>query len=351
MLNCEQTHMSNKTFFVEYEIKSHGILVPEHDSLTFQHPKQNVSIEIKNKHVEPGQEDATLSAYVIVEATEFDIAEGKSLDFLKEFIDLVTFSTNMHFSIGDMLKIAEWTPGLEERECYISNKFPGDERPYPAIDKPLLETIELLLSGEISGRLQRALRWFSNGVSAKYLDEQFQCFWFVMEILSQEVKPTKKVNDACPVCREALYCQNCGTTPMHKPYPKQAIEHLFSLIVTGDSEKAFEISNKFRNSLMHGDSVESVEKKLGIKLSTQIDHLGKIAWFAILNILHKSLPATGEKIKLHLLETNTYCAYDMHVKMHISFQSRDNMNPSIGDIPTLDVKMNYGTTEPHKLKI
>ena len=75
--------MSNKTFFVEYEIKSHGILVPSHDSLTFQHPKQNVSIEIKNKHVEPGREDATLSAYVIVEAAEFDVAENKSLDFLK----------------------------------------------------------------------------------------------------------------------------------------------------------------------------------------------------------------------------------------------------------------------------
>jgi hypothetical protein len=221
------------------------------------------------------------------------------------------------------------------------NKFPGDERPYPAIDKPLIETIEFLLSGKISGRLRQALKWFSHGVSARYLDEQFQCFWFVLEILSQEVKPTEKVNDACPFCREPLYCQKCDINPTHKPYPKQAIEHLFSLIVKGDSGKAFEISNKFRNSLMHGESIESVEKQLSTKLPTQIDVLGKIAWYAILNILRNSLPATEEKIRLHLIKTNTYCEYEMHVKMDVTFESKDPDHPSISELPKFNVGMNY----------
>jgi hypothetical protein len=331
--------MSNQTFLVEYEIKSHGIITSTHDSLAFHHPEQNVSIEIKNKQAEPGQYDAILSAYIILEADSFNTAEILSLDFLKEFIDMLTFSTNMHFSIGDMLKVVDWSPGIEERRCLIINKFPGDERPYPVIDESLIKTIELLLSGNISSRLHRALRWFSNGVSARYLDEQFQCFWFVVEILSQEVKPTEKVNDACPFCKEALYCPKCKTNPTHKPYPKQAIEHLFSLVVKGDDGKAFEILNKFRNALMHGDSVEKVERKIGIKLSTQIDVLGKIAWYSILNILKNSLPATGQKIKLHLIETNTYCEHEMHIKMDVTFKSKNPEDPCITDLPEFNVEM------------
>ena len=163
----------------------------------------------------------------------------------------------------------------------------------------------------------------------------------MVEILSQEVKPTEKVNDACPSCKEALYCPKCDTNPTHKPYPKQAIEHLFSLVVKGDDGKAFEISNKFRNSLMHGDSVEKIEKDLGIALSTQIDVLGKIAWYAILNILRNSLPATGEKIKLHFLETNTYCEKEMHVKMDITFKSRNPEIPNIEDIPEFNVERSF----------
>ena len=307
--------------------------------LTFSHPKQHVSIELKNKEVKLGQYEAILSAYIILGTDSFEKAESESLEYLKEFVDMLTFTTNMHFSIGNILKVVDWSLGVEERQCLIYHKFPGDERPYPVLDESLLSTIEFLLNGNIGSRLKRALRWFSNGVSSKYLDEQFQCFWFVVEILAQEVKPTEKVHDPCPQCREALYCPKCGKTPSHKPYAKQAIEHLFSLVVKGDNGKAFEISNKFRNALMHGDPIEDIEKEIGVKLSYQIDILGKTAWYSILNILKNAILSPSQKAQLHLIQTNSYCDIEMHLKTKVSYKCRDPQAPCVSEIPEFNVEL------------
>jgi hypothetical protein len=330
--------MSFLTFLVEYEIKSHAILEQSSDSLKFQHPTKNVSIEIRNKKVTSDSYEAILSAYVVLESDSFETVEEESLDHLKEFIDMLTLSTNMHFSIGNLLRIADWSPGIEERKGIIFKKFPGDDRPYAILDNTLLETIEILASSNITSRLRRAMRWFSNGVSATYLEDKFQCFWFVVEILSQEVKPTEKVNDSCAICKKPLYCQHCDTYPTHKPYPKQAIEHLFSLFVNDDNGNTFNMLNEFRNALMHGDRIEKVEKRLNLEFSKQVDLLGKIAWISILNILRKTISKNSKNTRLGLIETNTYCEHEMQMKINITFKSKDLDNPCISEIPKLNVE-------------
>lgn len=333
--------MSNHVFLVEYEINSHAIVAPPKESLIFQHPTKKVSIEIKNQVAAPGLFGSILIAYVVLESQSFETAENDSLECLEEFVDILTFSSNLHFSIGSMLRIADWSPGITERKGIIFKKFPGDERPYPIIEDKLLETIQILASSNISHRLKRALRWFSHGVSSKYPDEKFQFFWYVVEILSQEVKPTKKIADACPVCRNPLFCDNCNQYPTHRPYPKQAIAHLFSLALQKDNGDFFNISNEFRNALMHGDNIETIEKKFNVEFDNQVDLLGKVAWVSILNILRKKIPEDKKNTGLHLIETNIYCEYEFQMRIGVTFKSKNPEKPCISDIPQLDVEMTH----------
>ena len=331
--------MAENRYLVEYEVLSHCILGSD-PSLIFRHPKHDSSIELRNKEVEPGPEFATLSAFLTFSADTLEDAGGKSDEVIKEFIDMLTFSTNMNIQVGDKLKIVDWTPGVEEREFFLFNNFPGDERPYPVITDPLLRTIEVLLKDEIPPQLRMALKWFSHGVSAKYMDEQFQYFYFVIELLAQVVRPTGKVNDLCARCSEPLYCKTCEDYPMHKPYPKQAIQWLFTSIVKGEGEKAFEYSNLIRNKLMHGDSLTSTEEETGVPLSTHVDVVGKTAWFAIINVLKSTWPA-GEVHQLNLIETSTYCDIVLKHTTRGSFTSPDPNAPKIEEIPTIDVSRTF----------
>lgn len=330
--------MSPRKYLVEYEVLSHAILETSIELLTFHHSAKTLTIEIKNQETTSDSYEAILSAYVILESESFESAEKDSRDNLKEFIDLLTLSTNMHFSLGNMLRMADWSSGITERKGIIFKNFPGDDRPYPILDEALLETVEILASSNITGRLKRAIRWFSNGVASTYLDDKFQCFWFVVEILSQEAKPTEKVNDACPRCRSDLYCPKCDTFPTHKPYPKQAIEHLFLSVVKENGAYVFSLLNKFRNALMHGDSIEEIENELNLKFSNQVDALGKIAWISILNIIKRTIPQSIGKNRLGLIDTNTYCEHEMLLRINITFQSKNPDNPCVSDIPELKVE-------------
>lgn len=327
----------DKRFLVEYEIESHGILDPSLTSVTFQDPRQKTSIEIRDKHVTLGLEVSILAAYVFLEADSLPDAEEKGLGVLHDFVDMLTFCSSMHFRVSKKIRVADWTPNVGKRECIIINNFPGDDRPYPVLDNELLHTIETFLSCDISGRVRRALSWFSNGVSAKYRDEKFQFFWFVIEILSQEVKPTEKVTDKCPVCQNPLYCATCEKHPSHRPYPKQAIEHLFSLITLEKQGGTFTRLNEIRNKLMHGDTEDEIERNLAIDLSEQVDTLGQIAWKSILHILKQPLSENGKELQLRVIMSSTFCEQEMQARISGFFKCKDESNPKIEELPNINV--------------
>ena len=128
--------MVEKRYLVEYEVLSHCILGSD-PFLIFRHPKNESSIELRNKAVDPGPEFSTLSAFLNLKANSIEDADAKSDEVIKEFIDMMTFCTNMNIQLGDKLKIVDWTLGVEERKFCLFNTFPGDERPYPVINDPL----------------------------------------------------------------------------------------------------------------------------------------------------------------------------------------------------------------------
>ena len=332
--------MNEKIFLAEYEIESHACLAEGLEKVNLCHPNGDFSVELRNKRVDPGEENPLLTAYITLKAESLEDANEKSKIFIKIYADLLTFSTNIRFRVGRLLKVADWTPGLIKRECFIYHNFPGYDRPYPLIEQTILDSIESLLKANITPLFRRVLRWFSKGVSARYIDDQFQYFWFVLELLSQVYKESGKVNDLCPKCRKPLYCESCDEHPLHRPYPKQAIKQLFSKMVQGNSDAIFSILNDIRNALMHGDDITTIESDLNIKFSEYVDKLGQIAWTSILNTFMNSFKEPQE-LELNLAQVSSYCPMMLTTNLHILFYSKDANNPRIEEIPNVKVGMSY----------
>jgi len=77
--------------------------------------------------------------------------------------------------------------------------------------------------------------------------------------------------------------------PEHRPYPKQAIAASIADVSEGDPANFFDMANRFRNCLMHGDAIESIEAELGVDFGHMVDQLGQAAWA----ILMKKLTSLG----------------------------------------------------------
>lgn len=330
--------MPNSRILVEYELTSLGVFDGT-DELKFSHPNLPATITLREKKVDLEDEYATLSAYVILEADSLEDGSNRSEEILSEFIHSLKFATSFDLQIARKLKVIDWTEGVEERTSWLIHKFVGDDRPYKVLTQDIVETVQVLASDDIPPAVRRAIRWFSLAVSAKYMDEQFQCFWFAIEILAQVVKPTEKVNDACAKCREPLYCAHCDEHPKHRPYPKQAIHFIFGKVIADKPDEAFEMCSDVRNRLMHGESLEEIELATGLDFPEIVDRIGHVALRALRSVIRITLESAGKNVRLHLLETNTFCQIVGTVQANMVYTCNNPENPTIGEWPEPEIKI------------
>lgn len=220
------------------------------------------------------------------------------------------------------------------REClYFSPSTAHDDAPYETLDQRLLDTVALLQAHPLSPRLRRAMKWFGNGVASKSPDDQFVYFWFVVELIAQLVKDPSPVSDKCPVCREPLYCSTCEKTPLHRPYPKQAIEQLFS---ESGAAELYSRASTARNMLMHGDEMTAIEEALQIEFPGLVNDMGKLAWISILN---QFLPVLIGKIPV-FLECSQYVYMNLSGTAHMQVGFLPNFeNPDPAHFPKVKLSL------------
>jgi hypothetical protein len=180
-----------------------------------------------------------------------------------------------------------------------------------------------------------AIRWWARGVGASPPSDQFQYFWYALEILAEFDKPTAVVPDKCPKCGGNLYCESCETVPVHRPYPKQAIRMLVMKHVTGDPEGAFVLWDKARNALLHGTERKEIERSLGFTWLQLADSLGKAVWASLLSYLATvtGARATEPGGRLHLADASTYMHYELTVigDAEMAAVHKDPENPLIDE--------------------
>jgi len=324
-------------FLANWEIESDITLAADVPFIRFDHPAGSYTAFLRNM---PGKRNnlTFLSMQFVFDAPSLQTAKDVGEPLAKEFLDHLAFVSNLKVRLRRLRQIFNWElteTGMREG-YYYSDSYAHDDAPYEALEQPLLDTIAQMHKQALNPRLKRALKWFSNGVAAQFRDDQFAYFWFVIELVAQLIKEPSPVPDKCPVCRGALYCEACETTPLHRPYPKQAIEQLFAKYVTDQPALFYKQANEARNMLMHGEEVAAVESSLTIDFSDLVDALGQLAWFAIINQFSSVLAGAERRF----LRTSNYVHLNMSgvAHMHVGFVPNFE-NPDPGHFPNVQMSM------------
>ncbi|TAM48410.1 MAG: hypothetical protein EPN55_00175 [Gammaproteobacteria bacterium] len=285
-----------------YEIESDISIVSDDIRLKLRHPKDQFQAYIKNIVRPDYSTPFLLSLQIAFDAPSLDEAREIGQERLAECLNMLAFTTGASVKLHRTRQIVDCTATNGMRNCLVWADSFGHEDPQPFLDDNIVSSIERLLQFNPPPAIQRALRWYRIGIYASIPEDQFQYFWFALEIIAEHQKSSTKVNDKCPVCKTALYCESCKTHPTHKPYPKQAIR---DLIVTVDSScdgQTIDALDKTRNALMHGATLKEVEKSLPKASEDMVDVLGRILFMALVHQFPKEL----FKEEIHMGSPSTY---------------------------------------------
>jgi hypothetical protein len=314
-------------FLANWEVETDLTLSFGQPFVRYDHPNSKYTVFLRN--IPGSRNDQTyLSMQFIFDAPSLTEARIMGEEQAKEFLDYLSFTSNLKIRLRTLLQIFDWEPGSDMRDClYFSRTAANSDAPFEALDRQLLDTAALLQTQAPNPRLRRALKWFANGVASRYRDDQFAYFWFVIEVIAQIMKEPARAPDKCPTCRGPLHCPSCANTPLHRPYPKQAIEQLFARYSSDDNDEFYRHASEARNRLMHGDEIHAIEEALQLDFSDLVNSLGRFAWVSLLN---QFVPVLLDKRPM-FLETNQYVNFDFSgiAHMRVGFTPNfDDPDPS-----------------------
>ncbi|MBY5651108.1 hypothetical protein HFO45_23050 [Rhizobium leguminosarum] len=270
-------------FVANFEVASDVSVVADGQVLKICDPREVFKALIRNI---PRSEFTTpflLSVHVYFDAEALDEAVDAAEDYLATCLNMLAFTTGSAFRKHRIRQIVDAEPS--SKGAMRDVRMWGDrieyDDPQPFLDDEHTKTIERLLEFDIPPAIRRALRWYRRGIDASSPDDQFTYFWFALEIVAEFQKPAAKVNDKCPHCQSALYCEKCETHPQHRPYAKQAIRALLMEADDSCDDATAALLDKNRNSLMHGATLKEIEGSLPDPHESVIDTLGRLLWKAL----------------------------------------------------------------------
>lgn len=324
----------------DYVVESDACLVKDQNKLKYFHPSGLYELHISNLDITPGIEKTTLSVQLILTSEGVEEAEETSIEYLRTLLNVLSVVTSKRFKVIKLIRIVDWTPGLSKRRfLQIEGGLRDPNIPYPVLDERIMNSLQKIMTIDLDSNksLKRALNLFSLGVDTEFSEEQFQYFWFALEILSQLEKETEKIPDQCPHCREPLYCTNCKKIPLHRPYPNHSIQLLIKK-QTKNADNVYEMLSECRHALMHGESTVDVEKKYETDITKLVNLLGKIVWTALINLVRRKCLIEknhdGTTDTILFLGTNFFQHHTMSLNVNGSVGTPDCIDdPQIEKLP------------------
>lgn len=262
-----------------FEVIANVSVVADDKVLTVDHPKGEFKALIKNVPRTVYTTPFVLSVHIYFEAVSLELAEEDAERHLVSCLNMLAFAMGASVRRHRIRQIVDAEPpdGAMRSVRFWGDRIEYDD-PQPFISSEQTRSIERLLEHDIPPAIRRALSWYRLGMDATVTDDQFTYFWFALEILAEFQKPSERVNDKCPKCQSALYCEECGTHPKHKPYPKQAIQSLLKRADKDCDDATVALLQKTRNSLMHGKTLREIESSLPDPHESIVDTLGHLLW-------------------------------------------------------------------------
>jgi hypothetical protein len=273
-------------WIADYRIESTLILPPSQPEIQVSLPDCKISIQNAKNGDLPNE---ALAAQILLDAPTIAAAEQVADRRMREILDVLSYVTSNTFKISRQRFLMDWTPGIEIRDQYAYGHDSAPER-WPELAAEYLETVNVIegLEGQQLTKLRTPLRWFAAGIRAGIPEDQFQYFWFVLELIAELGNDRRKVTDKCQRCRGDLFCPTCNAISEHRPFPKQAIEGLFTqLDVSADMQRDL---FKIRNGIMHGRTRAEIEEDIrtdtpDFEISEAVDFIWQTAIASILNAL------------------------------------------------------------------
>ena len=325
-----------------YEIESDISVVSDEVRLKLRHPKDQFQAHIKNIVRPDYSTPFVLSLQITFDAPSLDDASEIGNEKLTECLNMLTLATGASVRLHRTRQIVDCTPTSGMRNCLVWADSFGHEDPQPFLNESIAGSIERLLQFDPPPAVRRALRWYRIGTFSSIPEDQFQYFWFALEILAEHQKSPDKINDKCPVCKSALYCETCKTHPTHKPYPKQAIRDLIEVVDASCDEATTDALDKTRNALMHGATLKELAKSLPKSGEDMVDILGRIVFKALVH----QFPRDLFKEKIHMGNPSTYIRRTMSGIAHISTIVPITEDVALDDSAFVGLKVSMETGRP-----
>ena len=328
-------------WIAQIEVEAEAVLPDGASPFEYADPRGDYRLKLVNRAVRPLAETPLLEMQLEFDASDLKTAADKAKELSRRFLHWLSFVTCCGFRVRRLERVVDWTPGLTMREQMIYHTDRTD-LPQSVVIQDLAPTIALFNAEDVAEEVQRALRWFAKGVSAEWIDEQFHCFFFTIEILAEFKKSPTPVPDQCPKCHGELFCRHCNEVPTHRPYARQAIKALLATCITGvgGAEAAFADLNRARSRVMHGKHHDEIEGELSVPFDKLVDRAGHIAWTCLVN----SMRLPPGKHQLCLLQANTFVkrALTMGAHVHMGSPRGDPQNPRLEDLGKLEISVMQG---------
>jgi hypothetical protein len=297
-----------------FEVVADVSVVADDQVLNIRDPKDAFEALIRNIPRSEYTKPFLLSFHIYFDSETLEDAADAAEEHLTTCLNMLSFTVGSGFRKHRIRQIVDAEPLKGAmRDVRMWSDRPQYDDPQPFLDTENTRTIERLLEFDIPRAIRRALRWYRLGVVASILDDQFTYFWFALEIIAEFQKPSAKVNDKCPSCQSALYCEKCDTHPTHRPYPKQAIRTLLMSVDKNCDEATVTLLEKTRNSLMHGATLKEIESSLPDPHESVVDTLGKLLWKALVH----QFPREMFDGSLVMGQPSTYIDYKTNAVGHI----------------------------------
>jgi len=312
-----------------FEIKAECSAVSDNLRLEIKHPQGLYRALIKNIPRADYSTPFVLSLHLYFDAPNLDDAKEIAEERLADCLNMLAFTVGSAFSLHRIRQIVDCTPESGMRDVRFWGDAIDHEDPQPFLDEHITKTIERLSEFQISPAIRRAMRWYRLGINATVPDDQFQCFWFALEIIAEAQKGEEKVPSNCPHCTSPLFCESCKTHPVHKRYQKQAIQALLIAVDKDCDDLMFKRLDKTRNGLMHGKTLEEIENDQSEGEKHIVDTLGNLVWKALIfqfprewfdGSISLGMPSTYVHRRLHgVAHVQTILPKDAEGNLDLSF--------------------------------
>jgi hypothetical protein len=310
--------------------------------LVLADPSNDFVLTITNASGEQANLGAVLSAQLVFDVQSFDNIRDLAFDKLTIALNALAFATNRKFALKRLLRVIDWTAGISERSAIIYDEVPEWSTVEPGLDEEFIETATRLLAMQAGEKQQRALRWYRLGLQAENIEEQFSYLWFALEIVSEAMKGSEKIESRCPKCRGPLFCEKCGVHPMHRRYAGEAIKQMVERVHPENSNEVFETFQTIRHTLMHGDRISSVITSLPCDEQQAINKLAFVTWHSLGLMFFKADTQPEIPMTFGYVENFVRRTVVAEANIVVGALRGDPLNPQLSDFPEVKFDLVVG---------